>query len=173
MDSNSARKAEITFSLAGPVPPACTGSAAPIDAPGPRTMRLADRVMSAAAEWLAWEDAVISAESNGSPGSYSARVDEARLAFVRICSHYFSNGAFLADDELLRGAGRLAGIPGVLIHGRSDIGGPPITPWELARAWPDAELIVVADSGHTGSPAFNAAARAGADRLYTTITGSR
>ena len=48
-------------------------------------------------------------------------------------------------------AGRLAGIPGVLIHGRLDLSGPLDTAWELAKAWPDAELVAVRDSGHTGS----------------------
>ena len=52
-------------------------------------------------------------------------------------------------------AGRLAGIRGVLIHGRLDIGSPVTTAWELARAWPDAELVIVDDSGHTGSEAMS------------------
>jgi proline iminopeptidase len=105
----------------------------------------------AAADWCAWEDAVISLERNGKPGAYSARVDDARLAFVRICSHYFAHAAWLDEGALIRDAGRLAGIGGVLIHGRNDLGGPVITAWELARAWPGAELVVIEDSGHTGS----------------------
>jgi proline iminopeptidase len=125
----------------------------------------------AAAEWLAWEDAVISQESNGHPGSYSSPPDDAKVAFVRICSHYFAHGAFLADRVLIREAGRLAGIPGVLIHGRNDLGGPACTAWELARAWPGAELIMVEDSGHTGSPAMGRQWRAAADRMYQRITG--
>jgi proline iminopeptidase len=119
----------------------------------------------AAVAWLAWEDALISGEGSGSPGSYSDRPDDAKLAFVRICSHYFSNGAFLEDGVLIREAGRLAGIPAVLIHGRGDISGPAITAWELARAWPGAELIVIDDTGHTGSEAMSAAVRDGARRL--------
>jgi proline iminopeptidase len=105
----------------------------------------------AAVDWLAWEDAVISMESNGSPGAYSDRVPDAQLAFVRICSHYFANGAFLEEGALFRDAGRLAGIPGVLIHGRHDLGGPVGVAWELAQLWPDARLVVIEDSGHTGS----------------------
>jgi len=46
---------------------------------------------------------------------------------VRICSHYFARDAFLEDGVLIREAGRLASIPGILIHGRSDLGGPVIT----------------------------------------------
>ncbi|MFJ6410813.1 prolyl aminopeptidase [Streptomyces hydrogenans] len=102
----------------------------------------------AAADWCAWEDAVLSMEGMGTP--YTDRVDDTRLAFVRICSHYFAHGAFLEEGTLIRDAHRLAGIPGVLIHGRLDLGGPLITAWELSRAWPGAELRVVEQAGHLG-----------------------
>jgi proline iminopeptidase len=105
----------------------------------------------AAADWVTWEDAVISLEPHGTPNAYSARPPDDLLAFVRICSHYFSHAAWLEEDELLQNAGRLAGIPGMLFHGRLDMGSPVGTAWELARAWPDAELRVIDDSGHTGS----------------------
>ena len=105
----------------------------------------------AATDWLAWEDAVISQEPHGTPEMYSDRPPAAQLAFVRICAHYFSNGAWLEEGVLLRNANRLAGIPGVLIHGRLDMGSPLRTAWELAQAWPDARLVVIDDSGHTGS----------------------
>jgi proline iminopeptidase len=124
----------------------------------------------AANAWLTWEDAVISMESGGSPGQYSNRPDDAKLAFVRICSHYFANDAFLADGQLIRDADKLAGIPGVLVHGRQDISGPAITPWEIAQAWPDAELVVVDNSGHTGSAAMTEALHGARDRLYAAIT---
>ena len=119
----------------------------------------------AANDWLAWEDAVISMEVNGNPGAYSDRPDDAKLAFVRICAHYFSNAAWLEEGELLRNAHRLKGIPGVLVHGRLDMGGPPVTAWELAKAWPDAELVIIDDSGHTGSDAFREALMRAIDRF--------
>ncbi|WP_067685931.1 prolyl aminopeptidase [Nocardia jejuensis] len=108
----------------------------------------------AAHDWCTWEDAAIAHETLGAPGQYSAKPDAALLAFVRICTHYFAHGAWLEDDQLLREAHRLAGIPGVLIHGRLDLSAPSLTAWELARAWPDAELKIIEDSGHTGSPAM-------------------
>jgi proline iminopeptidase len=73
---------------------------------------------------------------------------------VRICAHYFAHGAWLNEGALLRDAGRLAGIPGVLIHGRLDLSCPLDTAWELAQVWPDAELVVVDDAGHKGSEAM-------------------
>ncbi|MEU8898642.1 prolyl aminopeptidase [Nocardia sp. NPDC048505] len=119
---------------------------------------------TAATEWCRWEDAVIAHETLGSPGQYSAKPDTAMLAFVRICTHYFARGAWLDEGVLLREAGRLNGIRGHLIHGRLDLSAPLDTAWELAKAWPEARLHVIEDSGHTGSPAMGeAVARAIAD----------
>lgn len=107
----------------------------------------------AARAWCGWEDAVIAHETLGSPGQYSAKPDAARMAFARICAHYFANYAWLEDGQLLRDAHRLDGIPAVLIHGRLDLASPLKSAWELAKAWPDAELKIIEDAGHTGSSA--------------------
>ncbi len=104
----------------------------------------------ATVDWCAWEDAVLSGETGGAANPYGDRPSADRLALVRICAHYFSHGAWLEEGALLRDAGRLAGIPGALVHGRLDMSGPPDTAWELARAWPDAELTIVEDAGHLG-----------------------
>ncbi|WP_280256312.1 prolyl aminopeptidase [Nocardia abscessus] len=122
---------------------------------------------SAARQWCAWEDAVIAHENLGNPGQYSAEPDARRLAFVRICTHYFANAAWLEDGQLLRDVHRLTGIPGVLIHGRLDLSAPLYTAWQLAQAWPEAELQVIDDSGHTGSPAMGTAIRRAIARFAT------
>ena len=120
--------------------------------------------MQAARDWSAWEDATISLDPDGNPGAYSARPPELLLARARLCSHYFSHGAWLQEGELLANAHRLRGIPGVLIHGRMDMGGFD-TAWELAGAWPDAELAVIERSGHSGSRAMTARQVAALDRF--------
>lgn len=97
---------------------------------------------------------MIAHETLGNPGQYSAKVDAAKLAFVRVCTHYFAHHAWLGEEQLLRNSHRLRGIAGVLIHGRLDLSSPLLTAWELAQAWPDAELKIIDDSGHTGSPAM-------------------
>jgi proline iminopeptidase len=119
----------------------------------------------AVAEWLRWEDAVISLEPHGKPNAYSDKPADGQLAFVRICAHYFSHAAWLEEDQLLRDTPRLHGISGVVIHGRLDLGSPYQTAWGLARAWPDAELVVIGDSGHTGSDAMREAELAATERF--------
>ena len=119
----------------------------------------------AAVDWATWEDAVVSLEPSGKPDIYSDRPPAALQAFVRICAHYFSHGAWLEEGILLRNAGRLAGIPGVLIHGRLDLSCPLDTAWALARAWPGSRLTVIDDSGHRGSDSMHQHVYAAIDRF--------
>ena len=89
-----------------------------------------------------------------------------RLAFARLVTHYWRHAAFLEDGALLAGAGRLTGIPGVLVHGRLDVSSPLDIAWELARAWPDAELVVLDEAGHSaGDPGMTEAVVAATDRF--------
>ena len=106
----------------------------------------------AAAAWYRWEEVALSLEPNAKPvADASGAPDDYVLGFVRLCAHYYSHAGFLADGAVIRDAGRLAGIPGVLIHGRLDLSCPATTAWELARAWPGAELLIDDHSGHRGS----------------------
>jgi proline iminopeptidase len=103
----------------------------------------------AAADWCAWEDAVTSLEEGWTP--HERYADPCfRMKFARLCAHYFSHAAWLQDGQLLRDANRLAGIPGVLIHGRLDIGSPPDVPWLLHEVWPGSELHLVRTGHHGG-----------------------
>jgi proline iminopeptidase len=107
----------------------------------------------AATAWGRWEEAVLSLEPNVKPTSFSGPADDDLLALVRICAHYYANYGWLTDGELIRDAGALAGIPGVLVHGRLDFSCPVVTAYELATAWPGADLFVCDQSGHRGSHA--------------------
>ncbi|WP_199701177.1 prolyl aminopeptidase [Jiangella rhizosphaerae] len=103
----------------------------------------------AVAAWCAWEAATLSLHPDPHAGEAFA---DPRFAatFVRLGVHYFRHGGWLAEDQLLRDAGRLRGIPGVLVAGRGDVQTPMQAAWELAQAWPDARLVVT-DGGHVSA----------------------
>ena len=128
-----------------------------------------DDVRGAATDaWCRWEDTVLSLEPRAKSSPFGGRPSDARLAMVRICSHYFGNDAWLEEGILIRDAGRLAGIPGVLVHGRHDLSCPVETAYDLARAWPGCELHVVDDGGHTGSATMGAHLISALDRFART-----
>ena len=78
------------------------------------------------------------------------------MCFARLVTHYWRHAAWRADGELLRNVTRIAHLPAALIHGRLDLSSPPDIAWELAQAWPAAELHIVADAGHTAGGAMGA-----------------
>lgn len=122
------------------------------------------RRIRAARDWVAWEDAILSLEE-GYVSPHPRWADQRYMVgFARIVTHYFSHAAWLEEDELLRNAPRLAGIPGILVHGRLDLSGPPDVAWRLARAWPGAELHFVA-GGHTGDAEMDRLLLAATDRF--------
>lgn len=101
----------------------------------------------AAQDWCDWEAAIVSTDPNHKPHPRYAD-PRFRMAFARIVTHYFRNGAFLEDNQVLRDAHQLKGIPGVMIHGRRDLGTPLAGVEALAKAWPDSALVVIDEAGH-------------------------
>jgi len=101
----------------------------------------------AARDWCAWEEVHVALGPRRAP---DPRFEDPmfRMCFARLVTHYWSHAAFLQADSLLRGCVKLAGIPGVLIHGRLDVSSPLEIPWRLSRAWSGSRLVVVDDAGH-------------------------
>jgi proline iminopeptidase len=104
---------------------------------------------AAARAWSIWEGATSYLRQN--PG-YVAQFEDASYAaaFARIECHYFMNRGFLkSDSQLLDDVGRIRRIPGVIVQGRYDVVCPMRSAWDLHRAWPEAELRIEPDSGHS------------------------
>ncbi|MGH8829724.1 MAG: alpha/beta fold hydrolase, partial [Polaromonas sp.] len=104
----------------------------------------------AARAWSLWEGQTITLLPDADARAKHAGNDFA-LAFARIENHYFVHAGWLEEGQLIRDAGKLAGIPGVIVQGRYDIATPAKTAWDLHRAWPEADFHLIADAGH----AFN------------------
>ena len=114
--------------------------------------------LAAAKIWSGWEGATSKLLPDAAfAGHYEE--DEFALAFARIEAHYFFHkGFFETDDQLLRDASRIRQIPGVIVQGRYDVVCPMESAWALHRAWPEAELIITPDSGHSAFDAPNSRA---------------
>ena len=107
--------------------------------------------IACAKAWSIWEGTTLSLYSD--PERVKRFADgHFALAFARIECHFFMNkGFFEPQDQLILNAGKLKGIPGVIAQGRYDVVTPMFTAWELAKAWPEAELNIVPDAGHTAT----------------------
>lgn len=81
------------------------------------------------------------------PGTFDDH--DAALAIARIEAHYFVHRAFLRERELQDGVARIRHLPCTIVQGRYDVVCPPVTADALARAWPEAEYILVPDAGHS------------------------
>jgi proline iminopeptidase len=109
-----------------------------------------NRVLRRAARaWSVWEGATSFLHTNP---DYVARFheDDYAAAFARIECHYFINrGFFQSDNQLIENVDRIRHIPGVIVQGRYDVICPMRSAWDLHRAWPEADLRVVPDAGHS------------------------
>ena len=93
--------------------------------------------------------------------------DDFAVAFARIESHYFVHGGFFeAEDQLLEGVDRIRHIPPVVVQGRYDVVCPARSAWDLQRAWPESELVIVEDAGHSAfEPGIRSALLDATDRF--------
>ena len=105
--------------------------------------------LAAAKAWSVWEGST-SFLLPSADYIASTSGDDFALAFARIECHYFVHGGFLeSDDQLLRDAHRLKKIRAVIVQGRYDVVCPLRSAWDLHRAWPEADLRIVPDAGHS------------------------
>lgn len=106
--------------------------------------------IQAAKAWSIWEGRCATLHPNPKVVEHFGHPHVA-IALARIECHYFMNNAFLEPDQIVRDAGRLANIPGVIVHGRYDMVCPLDNALALHRAWPEAELHIIRDAGHSAS----------------------
>jgi proline iminopeptidase len=106
--------------------------------------------LEAAQAWALWEGQTITLLPDAGLTSGFGNAHFA-LAFARIENHYFVHAGWLEPGQLLRDAGRLRDIPGVIVQGRYDMACPARSAWELHKAWPKADFHLVEGAGHAYS----------------------
>ena len=106
-----------------------------------------DEQLAAAKAWSKWEGEIVTLLPSPSTIDHFTS-PEVAVAVSRIENHYMANHGWLEEGQLLRGATKLRGIPGVIVQGRHDTCTPPIAAWRLKQAWPEVELNIIPDAGH-------------------------
>jgi len=98
--------------------------------------------------WSTWESSTITLLQQPETIARFTEPDFA-VAFARIENHYFRNLGWFEPGQLIRDAGRLSEIPGVIVQGRYDMCTPAFTAWELHKNWPEADFRMIPDAGHS------------------------
>jgi proline iminopeptidase len=112
--------------------------------------------LAAARAWSVWEASASFLHSNGDNIKKWGE-DHFALAVARIECHYFVNRGFLrSESQLLDDVPRIRHIPATIVQGRYDVVCPATSAWDLHRAWPEADLRIVPDAGHSAFEAGNA-----------------
>ncbi|MGK9049470.1 prolyl aminopeptidase [Stutzerimonas chloritidismutans] len=106
--------------------------------------------MHAAKAWSCWEGRTATLRPNHNVVERFADAHRA-LSMARIECHYFVNQAFLEPDQLLRDMPKIAHLPGIIVHGRYDAICPLDNAWALHQAWPNSELQIIRDAGHSAA----------------------
>ncbi len=103
----------------------------------------------AARAWSVWEGRTSCLAPNEDLIARTAG-DAFSLAFARIECHYFVNAGFMhPESQLLDEVAKIRHIPAVIVQGRYDVVCPMENAWALHRAWPEADLRIVGDAGHS------------------------
>jgi len=102
--------------------------------------------MQAAKAWSCWEGRTATLRPNP---DVVERFNERALSIARIECHYFINNAFLEPDQLLRDMHKIAHLPGIIVHGRYDVICPLDNAWALHQVWPNSELQIIREAGHS------------------------
>jgi proline iminopeptidase len=105
--------------------------------------------LEAARAWSIWEGST--SKLFFDPAMIEKFADpEFALAFARIECHYFMNNSFFSTDNyLIENVEKIRHLPGVIVQGRYDVVCPLVSAWELHQAWPEAELHIIPDAGHS------------------------
>lgn len=108
-----------------------------------------EKKIEAAKAWSTWEGSSVRLILDD---EFISDFGDAKFAeaFARIECHYFMNNCWLpTENYLIENVNKIRHIPAVIVHGRYDIICPVVQAWDLHKAWPEADLHIIPDAGHS------------------------
>jgi proline iminopeptidase len=106
--------------------------------------------MGVAKAWSAWEGNCSKLRPSPTALAKFTKPHNA-LALARIETHYFVNKGFIDENYILNNMQSIKDIPGRIVHGRYDMVCPLDNALRLHQQWPNSELVIVRDAGHSAS----------------------
>ena len=108
-----------------------------------------EKKIEAAKAWSTWEGSSVRLILDD---EFISDFGDAKFAeaFARIECHYFMNNCWLpTENYLIENVDKIRHIPAVIVHGRYDIICPVVQAWDLHKAWPESDLHIIPDAGHS------------------------
>ena len=108
-----------------------------------------EKKIEAAKAWSTWEGSSVRLILDD---EFISDFGDAKFAeaFARIECHYFMNNCWLpTENYLIENIDKIRHIPAVIVHGRYDIICPVVQAWDLHKAWPESDLHIIPDAGHS------------------------
>ncbi len=103
--------------------------------------------MRVSREWLRWGSQVSLGHEYES-ANQDEHVTLKMVQQVRMELHYAKNSYFIAENQILDHCAELNDLPMIIIHGRNDMVCPMEAGYRLKQVLPDAEFVVLPNSGH-------------------------
>ena len=106
--------------------------------------------MSAAKSFSAWEAHCSTLHPNQRLIEHLSSSHRS-LARCRVGTHYLVNQCFLEEDQIIERASVLEHIPGIIVHGRFDMVSPLDNAYSLHAVWPNSQLFIIREAGHSAT----------------------
>lgn len=106
--------------------------------------------LPAARAWSHYEGCRVTLLPSANPApTNQAAADVFDVGIGRMEVHYMRNQGFFSENQLLLGVEKIRHLPAVIVHGRYDVICPPAIADQLHRAWPEAQMHMIPDAGHS------------------------
>lgn len=117
-------------------------------------------------EWSLWETSLLSIHYNEQRLINDILGDENNLPLAKLETQYFLNGCYIPENYILDNIKKIKHIPCYVAQGRFDNCTPPISAYQLSKAYGDNLTLQMVNAGHLRSdPELFAVLTAAANRL--------
>jgi proline iminopeptidase len=101
-----------------------------------------------AREWTLWESTLCSVVYDPVTLEKEIAEDANTVAIAKLETHYFLNKSFLSENHILDNLTTITHIPCALVQGRFDMCTPPISAWDVKKAYGENLSLRMINAGH-------------------------